>query len=326
MKKILDKKNNGAAAPKAGPKVIGKPGIKKAAPQVEETEEEGGEEEGGEEEGGEEEQEAAPAPAKKTIGKPVAGKKPAVKKAPEPEPEEEGEEEGGEEEGGEEEEQEEEAAPAPAKKAAAKPAAKAAPAKAAPAKKAAAEAAPAKKAGGAKWSKAGGAKKAKADVELKPGAWMPQDLFFGKLYERLQENGVIDSSVPKAVIVDIIKNTEGLMTEVLSENDLKFMGVKSSRIKVADRIYPPMTELEAVRTPYHTFVGAHDKVTFTLFFGKEITKGTVDEDGTFIEGMFEEDGETFTPGTWGKDDEGNVTFEPAQKKPAAKKPANGKKK
>jgi hypothetical protein len=309
MKELLAaKKAGGAAAPAA--KVAPKGVVKKPAPApVEETEEE---EQTEGEEGGEAEEEevAAPAP-KKVVGK-VAPKKAAPAPVEETEEEEQSEEEG--EEGGEAEE-EEVAAPAPKKvvgkvapKAAA-PAAKVAP-KAAPApaaKKApAAAAAPAAKKGGG-WAK----KEQKEQRVLEPGQWMPADMFVDLLHEKLVEKDIAPPT--KAMTAAILKTMEETMGEVLVNNDLKFLGVKSKRRQAEARVYAPNPGLDKVATPYHTMVSPHTKVSFSLYFDKTTSKGQVNDAGEFEEGAFDDEG-NFILGTWNGDE-----FTPAAKKVVGKK-------
>jgi hypothetical protein len=310
MKELLAaKKAGGAAAPAA--KVAPKGVVKKPAPApVEETEEE---EQTEGEEGGEAEEEevAAPAP-KKVVGK-VAPKKAAPAPVEETEEEEQSEEEG--EEGGEAEEEEEVAAPAPKKvvgkvapKAAA-PAAKVAP-KAAPApaaKKApAAAAAPAAKKGGG-WAK----KEQKEQRVLEPGQWMPADMFVDLLHEKLVEKDIAPPT--KAMTAAILKTMEETMGEVLVNNDLKFLGVKSKRRQAEARVYAPNPGLDKVATPYHTMVSPHTKVSFSLYFDKTTSKGQVNDAGEFEEGAFDDEG-NFILGTWNGDE-----FTPAAKKVVGKK-------
>lgn len=252
-----------------------------------------------------------------------AGATPAKTNKKPAKPEVEEEEDGAEETGAEEEgdgEEEEEAAPAkkPAKKPAAAPAKK--PAKKAAAKPAAKKASkdedevPAK---AAKKGSTGGAWGAKKDTkekrELKPGSWMPQDEFFSRFHEKLVELGIAPPT--KSVTIQVVKAFEEFMKETLADYDVKFIE-KTRRREMEARVYAPNTELKQVATPYHTLVSPHTKVSLNLYFGKEMTRGTVDDDGEFIEGQFDAKG-NFTKGKWGVDDEGNETFTPAKK--AAKK-------
>jgi hypothetical protein len=309
MKELLAaKKAGGAAAPAA--KVAPKGVVKKPAPApVEETEEE---EQTEGEEGGEAEEEevAAPAP-KKVVGK-VAPKKAAPAPVEETEEEEQSEEEG--EEGGEAEE-EEVAAPAPKKvvgkvapKApapAAKVAPKAAPAPAAKKAPAAAPAPAAKKGGG--WAK----KEQKEQRVLEPGQWMPADMFVDLLHEKLVEKDIAPPT--KAMTAAILKTMEETMGEVLVNNDLKFLGVKSKRRQAEARVYAPNPGLDKVATPYHTMVSPHTKVSFSLYFDKTTSKGQVNDAGEFEEGAFDDEG-NFILGTWNGDE-----FTPAAKKVVGKK-------
>jgi len=295
MKEMLAAKKLKAAG---GAAVVKKPAAKVVAPVAEEeegaeetTEEgaeegaEGGEEqtEGGEEAGGEEEQaeETVAAAPKKIVGKVVT--KPVVKAA------------------------------APAAKVVTKPVAKAVVA-AKPAAKAAAPAAkaPAKKAG---WTPKGEQKEAR---ELKPCAWMPQDLFIDKLHADLEALGIAPPT--KAMTTAIFKQLEATMYEVLQVNDLKFLGVKFRRVEMGSRVYAPNPGLDKVATPYHTLVSPHTKVSLSLYFDKSVERGAVDEDGTFVSGQFNEDGSEFTLGTW----EGDV-FTPTVAVAAKPKAKIGKK-
>ena len=313
IKELMAKKKNGGAAPA---KVNKKPSKPEVEDEDDESQVEGGE-------GSDEEEEEAPAakPAKKPLVK-----KPA--KAAEPEEDEDGEEDGdgeasdededGEEDGdGEASDEDEEEAPAPKKgaKAAApaKKAAPAAPAKKAPAKKAAAEddeevPTPAAKKGGTK--SAWGAKPEKERKALTPGSWMPQEEMMTRFHEKLLELGIAPPT--KSITTQVVKAFESFLKDTLSEYDVKFIE-KFRRREMEARVYAPNTELAQVATPYHTLVSPHRKVSLNLYFDKTMTKGTVNDDGEFIEGKFNAKG-NFTAGKWGTDDEGNETFTPAAKK------------
>ena len=274
MSKILAKKK-AAQAEAAGNKPAAAPKKilpKKAAP-VEDVDTD-------EEEGEGEEAEAEATPAKKVVKK--AAPAPAKKKAA-PAAEEEGDED---------------EAEAPAK---------------APAKKANGKAAPAPAAkGGPKYGVKKKEAPAKKKAELAAGSWMPQDMYVTNLYQKLVDEELIDSSsFPKAALQAILKAHESMMLETLQNYDLKFLGVKSIRRNIEARVYAPNEVQAQVATPYHTLVGPHEKVTFTLFFNKEITRGTVDDDGDFVEGSFDAKGK-FVPGTWSVV-EGEKVFTPAKK-------------
>ena len=300
IKELMAKKkaNGNGAAPA---KVSKKPSKPEVEDEDDESQVEGGE--GGDED----EEEAAPAkPAKKALVK-----KPA--KAAEPEDEDE-DGESSDDEGSDEDEEE---APAPKKgaKAAApaKKAAPAAPAKKAPAKKAAAEddeevPTPAAKKGGTK--SAWGAKPEKERKALTPGSWMPQEEMMTRFHEKLVELGIAPPT--KSITTQVVKAFESFLKDTLSEYDVKFIE-KFRRREMEARVYAPNTELAQVATPYHTLVSPHRKVSLNLYFDKTMTKGTVNDDGEFIEGKFDAKG-NFTAGKWGTDDEGNEIFTPAAKK------------
>ena len=296
------------------------------------------------EESDEDEEEATPAPAKKVVAKKVVAKKaaPVVEEEDEEEAEESEEEMSDEEEAEEsDEEDEEEAAPAPAKKVVAKkvPAKKAAPvveeddedetedsdedeeeAAPAPAKqklkiggKAAATEKSSKKSeasqGGKKllFQKAASKKEVK---EVEEGGWMPREVWMEKLFEHLKEAQGGKFAMPNITTLDtLVKTVEKFLTEsVLPNYSISLLGTKMRRVEMPDRIYAPTTGLERVSTKYHTFVPAHTKTTLTLTFGKNSIRGNIVND-EFVEGKF--DGNKFTKGTWGTDEEGNETFKPA---------------
>ena len=290
IKELMAKKkaNGNGAAPA---KVSKKP----SKPEVEDYDDES-QVEGGEG-GAEDEEEAAPAkPAKKALVKKGA-------KAAEPEDEDEDGESSDDEGSDEGSDEDEEEAPAPKKGAKA-----AAPAKKAPAKKDEEVPTPAAKKGGTK--SAWGAKPEKERKVLTPGSWMPQEEMMTRFHEKLVELGIAPPT--KSITTQVVKAFESFLKDTLSEYDVKFIE-KFRRREMESRIYAPNTELAQVATPYHTFVSPHRKVSLNLYFDKTMMKGTVNDDGEFIEGKFDAKG-NFTAGKWGTDDEGNETFTPAAKK------------
>jgi hypothetical protein len=167
---------------------------------------------------------------------------------------------------------------------------------------------PASKKGGAK--SAWGSKPEKERKALTPGSWMPQEEMMTRFHEKLTELGIAPPT--KSITTQVIKAFESFLKDTLSEYDVKFIE-KFRRREMEARVYAPNTELAQVATPYHTLVSPHRKVSLNLYFDKTMTKGTVNDDGEFIEGKFDSKG-NFIAGKWGTDDEGNETFTPAAKK------------
>ena len=167
---------------------------------------------------------------------------------------------------------------------------------------------PAAKKGGTK--SAWGAKPEKERKALTPGSWMPQEEMMTRFHEKLVELGIAPPT--KSITTQVVKAFESFLKDTLSEYDVKFIE-KFRRREMEARVYAPNTELAQVATPYHTLVSPHRKVSLNLYFDKTMTKGTVNDDGEFIEGKFDAKG-NFTAGKWGTDDEGNETFTPAAKK------------
>ena len=154
-------------------------------------------------------------------------------------------------------------------------------------------------------------KKPKAEAtrrELKPGDWMSQDEFFQRVHDALKETLGDGAPESKATTITVVKTIEATMAEILENYDLKWCGVKFRRTQIQPRIFTPASGLSQVGTPYHTLVSGHTKVALYLNYGKELTRGTVDDSGDFIEGQFDAKGK-FVPGTWEGD-----KFTPAKKK------------
>lgn len=170
---------------------------------------------------------------------------------------------------------------------------------------------PSKKATPAPAKKTGGFGKKKeiesSSKELKPGDWMPYETFLQLFHEKLQEELGDGAPDTKATSSKVLKCVENLMFEVLKDYDLRWMGSKFARSNIAERVYPPHNgKLESVKSPYHTLVGEHERVTLSLAFNKVSAKGTMDKNNNFVEGKFTDDdkfvkgkweGETFTPAT-----------------------------
>jgi hypothetical protein len=171
---------------------------------------------------------------------------------------------------------------------------------------------PASKKGGAK--SAWGSKPEKERKALTPGSWMPQEEMMTRFHEKLTELGIAPPT--KSITTQVIKAFESFLKDTLSEYDVKFIE-KFRRREMEARVYAPNTELAQVATPYHTLVSPHRKVSLNLYFDKTMTKGTVNDDGEFVEGKFDSKG-NFITGKWGTDDEGNETFTPAANKKAKK--------
>lgn len=169
---------------------------------------------------------------------------------------------------------------------------------------------PSKKATPAPAKKTGGFGKKKeiesSSKELKPGDWMPYETFLQLFHEKLQEELGDGAPDTKATSGKVLKCVENLMFEVLKDYDLRWMGSKFARSNIAERVYPPHNgKLESVKSPYHTLVGEHERVTLSLAFNKVSAKGTMDKNNNFVEGKFMDDGK-FVKGKW----EGE-TFTPA---------------
>ena len=169
---------------------------------------------------------------------------------------------------------------------------------------------PSKKAAPASTKKTGGFGKKKeietSSKELKPGDWMPYETFLQLFHEKLQEELGDGAPDTKATSGKVLKCVENLMLEVLKDYDLRWMGSKFARSNIAERVYPPHNgKLESVKSPYHTLVGEHERVTLSLAFNKVSAKGTMDKNNNFVEGKFMDDGK-FVKGKW----EGE-TFTPA---------------
>ena len=148
--------------------------------------------------------------------------------------------------------------------------------------------------------------KEKEKRDLKVGDWMPFDEFTTRFHARLQEADLAPPS--KAITTALIRQFEEFFYETVRDFDVKFVQ-KTTRTEIQPRIYEPNKTLDRVATPYHTFVSGHTKVTLSFTFNRHATRGTVDDDSNFIEGMFNEDG-SFVPGVWTADEEGNPLFTP----------------
>ena len=161
---------------------------------------------------------------------------------------------------------------------------------------------PAKKATPAPAKKSGGFGKKKeieaSSKELKPGDWMPYETFLQLFHEKLQEELGDGAPDTKATSGKVLKCVENLMYEVLKDYDLRWMGSKFARSTIAERVYPPHNgKLESVKSPYHTLVGEHERITLSLAFNKVSAKGTMDKNNNFVEGKFTDDGK-FVKGKW----------------------------
>ena len=161
---------------------------------------------------------------------------------------------------------------------------------------------PAKKATPAPAKKSGGFGKKKeietSSKELKPGDWMPYETFLQLFHEKLQEELGDGAPDTKATSGKVLKCVENLMLEVLKEYDLRWMGSKFARSTIAERVYPPHNgKLESVKSPYHTLVGEHERITLSLTFNKVSAKGTLDKNNNFVEGKFTND-DKFVKGKW----------------------------
>jgi hypothetical protein len=150
-----------------------------------------------------------------------------------------------------------------------------------------------------------GARKAREARVYEDGSWLPRDELMHRFQVALQVDEEF-KDVQKSQLDRLIGLFENFIVEILQNHDIRLFGIKTKRSYVADRLYEPTTALDKVATNYHTLVSAHTKVSITWAFDKTSTHGALAEDGSLIEGRWEEDGE-FTPGTWINKQKGEFT-------------------
>ena len=276
-----DAEDEAPAAP--AKKVIGKPVGKKPAAPVEDDEDD--------EAADDAEEEAPAAPAKKVIGKPV-GKKPAapVEEVEEDEAVDEAEDEAADDaedaddEAGADEAaddaEEEEAPAAPAKKVIGKKPA----APAAPAKKAAAPAAEEKPARGLFGS---AAKKAAPRKVPTQGGMITREEALRMFAEKY---GVGQAQAKDA----LEKFEEFYLSEIFPNFSCTLFGVRFKHTSVAARVYSGTGGLNVESDGLATLVNDHTVVKATMAFGRETTKGLLNDDGEFVEGAYNAKGK-FVP-------------------------------
>jgi hypothetical protein len=154
-----------------------------------------------------------------------------------------------------------------------------------------------------------GTKTAEPEEAKVIGRQMPLSMFYDQVHERFAELGVPN----KALTVKLIKEFEKCVLDIIPHHNLYLFGMNTKRSEIQARIYHPNEVLTTVSTPYSTLVEPHTKVSLSFILNKVTRKGIVAENGEFVEGMFDDDG-NFIEGSW-VDGE----FVPAEKKAPIKK-------